>query len=113
MESWDMEAKIIELLQRMERVVTMQECSATNCAKQVRRIEELEDRQENFDIRLAEVQATTAVLHELTQGLQNTYKKLQRLAIGMAILILLSLLLLSVVGFEALPCLLKLAEIIF
>ena len=73
----------------------------------------MEDRQNEFDRRLSEVQETTANLHELMMGFQATYKKLQRLAIGMAILFLLSLLLLSVVGFEALPYIIKLAGTLF
>ena len=109
----NVEDRVIELLQRMERVATMQEASAQNCKAQIGRIELLEDKQENLDIRLAEVQETTATLHELVTNLQSTYKKLQRLALGLAALLVLSVLLLTMVGFEALPYLVKLAEIIF
>lgn len=113
MDMQEMEYRIIKMLQRMERVTALQECAAKNCEKQVERIDRVEDRQKEFDRRLSEVQETTANLHELMTGFQATYKKLQRLAIGMAILILLSIVLLSVVGFEALPYIVKLAGTIF
>ena len=106
-------AEFISLVQRLERVATMQESSAKQCDKHISRTEEMEIQVEEMSDRLAKVQETTAVLSEVTGDLRKTCKNLHRITVGLGVLLIVTCILLGLVGTEVLPHIIKLVGVLF
>ena len=112
MDLYLLEKRVIDLIQKVERLLVNQENAQSNYDRQMYRIESIEAKVTELDLRVASVQEATAELHELTANLQGTYKSLHKLAVSMGILLLTTSVLLTLVGAEAFPYIMKIVGVI-